>query len=163
MLREAHDPIGAFVLFEHVQDMVRSEAGTEGASAVARLRHAEDRYRLGTSLESHRSAAGMTQRDLADRSGVPHHRISEIENGCANPTLSTLEALTQALGIELTLRPLDRLYSSSAGASPGPRGERGGDEVLAGALVRVAAGAREREPLAVEAPLRPDDIRSGLH
>ena len=65
----------------------------------------EDRYRIGASLETHRLAAGVTQRELALGSGIHQHRISEIENGCANPTLATLTALTLALGAGLRLRP----------------------------------------------------------
>jgi predicted transcriptional regulator len=46
------------------------------------------------------------QRDLAGRSAIPHHRISEIENGCADPTLPTLAAPTRALGAELDVQPV---------------------------------------------------------
>jgi DNA-binding XRE family transcriptional regulator len=105
LLRETHDPLGALVLFEHVHTMVRSEAARQGSAALAELGDAEDRYRLGAALQAHRLAAGVAQRELAIRSGIPQHRISEIENGCANPTLSTLTALTRALGAELTLGP----------------------------------------------------------
>jgi len=45
----------------------------------------------------------MTQRDLAAQSTIPQRYNSEIENGCANSTLSTLGALARALRAELTL------------------------------------------------------------
>jgi DNA-binding XRE family transcriptional regulator len=104
-LPETHDPLGAFVLFEHVQAAIRSEAARQGSAAIAQLDDYERRYRLGLSIEARRVAAGMTQRELAARSGIIQHRISEIETGCANPTLRTLGALAGALGADLVVRP----------------------------------------------------------
>jgi transcriptional regulator with XRE-family HTH domain len=48
-----------------------------------------------------RRRAGLSQRELARRSGVPQPSISKIERGIASPTVDTLERLLRALGMEL--------------------------------------------------------------
>ena len=102
-LRATLDPLGALVEFAQLRHLVHSEAAAEGPAALAELAEAEDRYRLAAELLARRRRAGMTQRDLAARSRVPQHYISELENGCANPTLTTLGALARALGTAVTL------------------------------------------------------------
>lgn len=43
----------------------------------------------------------LTQRELAERSGVPQYRISEYENGKReNPSLATIRQLASALGVK---------------------------------------------------------------
>lgn len=53
---------------------------------------------LADNLRQIRSNSGLTQKELASRVGVEHSRISEIENGRGNPTISTLVAIASALG-----------------------------------------------------------------
>lgn len=50
---------------------------------------------------SFRQNAGLTLRDLAERSGVSSAMISRIENGQVSPSLSTLESLSRALDLPL--------------------------------------------------------------
>ena len=59
---------------------------------------------IGSQLASRRKAAGMTQRDLAEKTGVGQAAISRIESGRANPTLDTLEALCDGLDAHLQAR-----------------------------------------------------------
>ena len=47
---------------------------------------------------SARSAANLTQKQLAQRSGVSQANISKIENGNYQPSLSTLKRIAGALG-----------------------------------------------------------------
>jgi transcriptional regulator with XRE-family HTH domain len=47
-----------------------------------------------------RSDAGMTQRDLSERSGVSQPQISQLERGVQEPRLSTIKALAKALGVD---------------------------------------------------------------
>jgi transcriptional regulator with XRE-family HTH domain len=63
-----------------------------------------------------RSARRLTQRGLAGLSGVPQDTISELENGQANPLLSTLTALAAALGVEMTIRLDERANAASSAA-----------------------------------------------
>lgn len=59
-----------------------------------------DRSILGSRLRRIRELRGLTLRDLEHRSGVSFQYISALEHGApnANVTLSTLEAITEALG-----------------------------------------------------------------
>lgn len=49
-----------------------------------------------------RENAGMTQCELADKSGLPQSHISRIETGKHSPSHSTLEKLAKALNVPLT-------------------------------------------------------------
>ena len=49
-----------------------------------------------------RSKAGMTQKQLAEATGIYQADISKIERGLANPSLSTLQRLADGLGMKLS-------------------------------------------------------------
>ena len=57
---------------------------------------------LGKDLASARSAAHLTQPQLAARAGLQQADISRIERGLGNPTRDTLLKLADALGTRLT-------------------------------------------------------------
>lgn len=46
-----------------------------------------------------RIAAGLTQEQLAERTGFSQQYISKLENGGRNPTIVTLYELATALGV----------------------------------------------------------------
>lgn len=73
--------------------------------AAARVFTAEmdARAALGAELASLRSSRQLTQLDLQRLSGVQQAEISRIESGAGNPTLSTVEKITQALGGRLAI------------------------------------------------------------
>ena len=48
-----------------------------------------------------RKVAGMTQKDLADRTGISLADISKLENGNSNPSLRTLQRLADGMGMKL--------------------------------------------------------------
>lgn len=50
-----------------------------------------------------RRAAGITQKELAERTGIAQGDISKLENGSANPSLRTLQRLAEGLGMKLKL------------------------------------------------------------
>lgn len=50
-----------------------------------------------------RKTAGLTQKDLADRTGIAQADISKLENGNANPSLRTLQRLADGMGMKLKL------------------------------------------------------------
>jgi y4mF family transcriptional regulator len=58
----------------------------------------------GIKLKERRAILGITQKDLADISGVGLRTIKDIETGGGNPSLATLAALADVLGLELDLR-----------------------------------------------------------
>lgn len=58
---------------------------------------------LAESLIKARENANITQKELAERTGIYQADISKIERGLANPSLSTLKRLAEGMGMELQL------------------------------------------------------------
>jgi len=55
-------------------------------------------------LQEARRRSGLTQAELADRAGVPQSTVAKIERGRRDPSLSTLERLVRAAGLELRVQ-----------------------------------------------------------
>jgi len=55
--------------------------------------------KLGVNLKKLRLKKKMSQGDISRKLGVDRAYISSIENGRMNPTLSTLEKLAGAIGV----------------------------------------------------------------
>ncbi|WBQ09728.1 helix-turn-helix domain-containing protein [Hyphomonadaceae bacterium ML37] len=67
---------------------------------------------MGQIIQRRRKALGMSQTELASRTGVRQELISRIEGGHDGAKLSTICDLLAALGLEMTIAP--RSKSSSA-------------------------------------------------
>jgi transcriptional regulator with XRE-family HTH domain len=52
-----------------------------------------------------RSRAGLTQRGLATKAGIPQETIARIERGRVDPRLKTLDRLLEACGYGLEVEP----------------------------------------------------------
>lgn len=50
-----------------------------------------------------RALSGLSQKQLAQKTGIDQSDISKIERGTANPSISTLERIAKALGGRLTV------------------------------------------------------------
>lgn len=50
-----------------------------------------------------RKASGLTQKQLADRTGITQADISRLESGNANPSLRTLQRLAAGMGMRIKL------------------------------------------------------------
>ena len=50
-----------------------------------------------------RKSAGITQKELSQKSGIAQGDISKLENGNANPSIKTLHRLAAALGKTLKI------------------------------------------------------------
>jgi transcriptional regulator with XRE-family HTH domain len=50
-----------------------------------------------------RKNTGLTQKELAERSGIAQGDISKLENGNANPSLRTLKRLAKGMGMKVRL------------------------------------------------------------
>ena len=59
-----------------------------------------------TLLRYARRSAGLSQRELARRSGVPQPAIARIEAGLTNPRTDTLKRLLEPCGFRLELAPI---------------------------------------------------------
>lgn len=62
---------------------------------------------LGREIAQARAAAGLTQEQLAERTGIRQEVISRIERGGGNPTAKTLERIANALGKRLQVLFVD--------------------------------------------------------
>jgi len=57
---------------------------------------------ISMSLRRERARAGLSLTELAKRAGIAKSTLSQLENGVGNPSLETLWALAQALGVPLS-------------------------------------------------------------
>lgn len=62
-----------------------------------------DAARVGREFARARAAAGLSQSELAEKSGVRPETLSRIERGKVNPTAKTLEQLARAMGKRLSI------------------------------------------------------------
>ena len=58
-----------------------------------------------------RKNAGLTQKELSERTGIAQGNISKLENGNANPSIRTLQRLAAAMGMTLKVEFLPNTVS----------------------------------------------------
>ena len=70
----------------------------------------EPEYQIIKAMLATRNEKAMTQKQLADITGIPQADISRLENGNANPSLKTLQRLADGMGMKLKLEfvPVNR-------------------------------------------------------
>lgn len=70
----------------------------------------EPEYQIIKAMLSSRAEKSMTQKQLADITGISQADISRLENGNANPSLRTLVRLADGMGMKLKLEfvPVNR-------------------------------------------------------
>jgi len=84
--------------FNEFMQELRKEAEAEGPEAIAELDALTEHYRLARRVIELRQEIGLTQGQLAARSGVDQSDVSRLEHGRGNPTLNTLASVGRALG-----------------------------------------------------------------
>lgn len=89
--------------FSDLWRRIESEAAAGGPKAIAELQRMQHRYRLGAEFSLLRKEAGLTQDELAARTGVDQAEISRIERGASNATEDTLAHIAHELGAEIAL------------------------------------------------------------
>lgn len=62
-------------------------------------------HELGELLRKARTAAGLTQEQVADLAGISRPRYRDIETGAAAARFTTLMNVSRALGMEMMLVP----------------------------------------------------------
>ena len=62
-----------------------------------------ERQQLSEMLKRMRAYAGVSQRQLSEKTGICQSDISKIERGIANPSLNTVSRLAQAMGTKLVI------------------------------------------------------------
>lgn len=65
-----------------------------------KVRNEKYLQRLGKNLKKARRARGISQEDLADKTGLATSQIARIETGVLNTTYSTLVTILKALDAE---------------------------------------------------------------
>jgi transcriptional regulator with XRE-family HTH domain len=63
---------------------------------------ATDEVDVGTRLRTIRSVRRLTLRDVADRAGISESFLSQVERGRANVSISSLQRIAAALGVEIS-------------------------------------------------------------
>ena len=56
---------------------------------------------VGERIKAARKKAGMTQKELADKLGIPYQGISQYERGIRKPKIDTLVKIADSLGVTL--------------------------------------------------------------
>jgi len=56
---------------------------------------------LGKNVRNYRKICGISQEDLAEKSGLHRTYISGVERGLRNPTVSVVGELAKALGVSI--------------------------------------------------------------
>lgn len=59
---------------------------------------------LSSIIKERRQMLGISQLDLAEMAGIGIATVKCIETDKANPSIRTIEALAEVLGLELTLK-----------------------------------------------------------
>ncbi|MUG03866.1 helix-turn-helix transcriptional regulator, partial [Bacillus tequilensis] len=72
----------------------------------------ELRERLAHSLRREREGAGLSVSELARRAGVSKATVSQLESGAGNPSVETLWAIGDALGVPFATLVEDRAPAS---------------------------------------------------
>lgn len=63
----------------------------------------EPEFQLVRELIRARREAGLTQKELAEKTGIQQANLSRIENGNGNPSVMTLNRIAQGLGKKLVI------------------------------------------------------------
>lgn len=85
-------------------DHLEAQYGKRGTAARERFEQEFEAFRLGALVQSMRKKQGLTQEQLAARSGTTKHYISRIENDASDIRLSTLLRINRdGLGARLHL------------------------------------------------------------
>ena len=63
----------------------------------------EPEFELVRAMIRARHEAGLTQKELAEKTGLQQANISRIENGNGNPSIATLNRIAQGMGKKLII------------------------------------------------------------
>jgi transcriptional regulator with XRE-family HTH domain len=84
-------------------DYLQNEGRPKTAASAARREALARAYTLAADLIELRQKLGLTQQELADRTGIAQSEISRIERGAIHPTDTTWARLAAALGGEVRI------------------------------------------------------------
>ena len=67
------------------------------------LSRMEPEYQVVRAIIEARKSQHLTQKELAERTGINRSDISKLENGNANPSLNTLRRLAEGLNMDMKI------------------------------------------------------------
>src|SRR5450631_3897360 len=89
--------------FDEFMREIETDTRRGGSRAIAEAQAFEAQLDLALQLIQRRQLLGLTQRQLATKSGVQQSEISRIEGAVGNPTLQTIAVIARALGVRVQL------------------------------------------------------------
>ena len=94
---------GGYGIFWNDNLDLDAETIWEGGILVESQKEPSYNHLLAYKLLLAREHANITQKELAERTGIYQADISKLERGMGNPSLSTLKRLADGLGMELQI------------------------------------------------------------
>lgn len=80
---------------EHLNSQLKNPAFKAESDAL------DDEFIIIQAMIDARKKSGLTQKQLAERTGIAQSDISKLENGNANPSLRTLKRLAAGMGMKI--------------------------------------------------------------
>lgn len=108
LFKQAHVGTGGYGIWWNDDLDLSAEDIWEGGTEVC-IHNMDIASSLADSLAAARSKAGMTQKELAQKTGIYQADISRIERGLANPSLSTLKRLAAGMNASLKVEFITNL------------------------------------------------------
>lgn len=84
----------------------KSEVKRTDADAKEILEEAEIKSKIITAMINRRNDLGLSQRELAEKCGIPQSSVARIEIGRTMPKLDTLIKIFHQLGLGFNIQPL---------------------------------------------------------
>lgn len=94
------DAGGYGIVWNDELDLDAEEIWEQGLE-TGRVQAVDVKMQLAENLIAARGRQGITQKQLALNTGIDQGDISKIENGAANPSVSTLQRLARGMGMAL--------------------------------------------------------------
>lgn len=82
----------------------------ENGVLIEKAKETDINHLLAYNLLLARKNARVTQKELAEKTGIYQADISKIERGLGNPSLSTLSRLAEGLGMELRIDFVGKVF-----------------------------------------------------
>ena len=82
-------------LQEHIKEQMKNPEFAKEYEALG------EEYEIVRQIIRARIAAGLTQKELAERIGTQQSNVSRIENGNSNPSMAVLKRIAEATGTKL--------------------------------------------------------------
>ena len=102
---------------------------------------------LGALIRAQRTTAGLSLRDLAERTSVSNAYLSQIERGLHEPSISVLDAIAAALDVPLeTLLTRAGLLAPERGGAAGRTGTGRGAALVRDTEAAILADPELSEP-----------------